>query len=34
VRVSGRGERLGADAKPQYRVEVTSLDQFEAIRKP
>jgi hypothetical protein len=34
VRVSGVVERLMGSTGPEYRIQVTSLDQFEIIRKP
>ena len=34
VRVSGTVERLTGSSGPEYRIQVTSLDQFEVIRKP
>jgi hypothetical protein len=34
VRVSGIVERLTGSAGPEYRIQVTTLDQFEIIRKP
>jgi hypothetical protein len=34
VRVSGTVERLTGSTGPEYRIQVTSLDQFEVIRKP
>jgi hypothetical protein len=34
LRVSGTVERLSGSSGPEYRIQVTSLDQLEAIRKP
>jgi hypothetical protein len=34
VRVSGTVERLTGSPGPEYRIQVTTLDQFEVIRKP
>jgi hypothetical protein len=34
VRVSGTVERLTGSTGPEYRIQVTNLNQFEVIRKP